>query len=254
MLEAIIWGLVQGLTEFLPVSSSGHLRVIPDLLGIAAPDLSTSAVLHLGTLGAVVAYFRHDLVDLIRGLPSQPASRRSLGMVIVATIPAGLVGILLSGAVESFQESTTAVGAALILTGIVLLLPKLRTGPSKTVEELSWSDSVVIGLAQALALLPGISRSGMVIVGGVLRGLVPEEAGRFGFIIAIPIILGAGLGELLTLETSVGLSAEVVVGTLVAGVAGYGAIHLLLNRLLRRSLTPFALYCVGIGLITLFMF
>ncbi len=252
MLEAIVWGLVQGITEFLPVSSSGHLRIIPDLFGLEPPDLSTSAVLHLGTLAAVVAYYRQDVAWMVGRLGKDPVARRMATMVVVATVPAGIVGLLFASAIEIFQESSFGVGLALVATGVVLFLTRLAGRGSGKAEDLTAGDAVLIGLSQALALLPGISRSGMVITAGIMRGLSPEESGRFGFIIAIPAILGAGLREFIDLGSASTLSIELVVGTLVAGVCGYWAIKFLIDRLARRSLVPFAVYCVGIGLVTLF--
>lgn len=251
MLEAVVWGVVQGITEFLPVSSSGHLRIIPDLFGLEPPDLSTSAVLHLGTLAAVVAYYRRDVAWMVGGLGSDPIARRMATMVVVATVPAGIVGLLFASAIEGFQESALAVGVALIATGLVLFLTRIANRGSGRAEDLTTGNAVVIGLCQALALLPGISRSGMVITAGMMRGLSPEESGRFGFIIAIPAILGAGLREFIGLGSVSNVSIELLMGTLVAGVCGYWAIKFLIDRLARRSLVPFAVYCVGIGLVTL---
>ena len=251
MLEAVVWGLVQGITEFLPVSSSGHLRIIPDLFGLEPPDLSTSAILHLGTLAAVVAYYRRDVAWIVGGLRRDPVARQMAAMVVVATVPAGIVGLLFSSAIESFQESASGVGVALVATGAVLFLTRFVSRGSGRAEDLTTGNAVVIGLSQALALLPGISRSGMVITAGILRGVSPEESGRFGFIIAIPAILGAGLREFIDLGPASTLSIELLVATLVAGVCGYWAIRFLIDRLARGSLVPFAVYCVGIGLVTL---
>ena len=251
MLEAVVWGLVQGITEFLPVSSSGHLRIIPDLFELEPPDLSTSAVLHLGTLAAVVAYYRRDVAWILGGLRRDPVARRMAAMVVVATVPAGIVGLLFSSAVERFQESASGVGVALVATGGVLFLTRFVSRGYGTAEDLTTGNAAVIGLFQALALLPGISRAGMVITAGILRGLSPEESGRFGFIIAIPAILGAGLREFINLGSASSLSIELAIGTLMAGVCGYWAIKFLIDRLARRSLVPFAVYCVGIGLLTL---
>lgn len=139
----------------------------------------------------------------------------------------------------------------MVATGVVLFLTRLVGRASGKAEDLTTGNAAVIGLCQALALLPGISRSGMVITAGILRGLSPEESGRFGFIIAIPAILGAGLREFIDLGSASTLSIEVLVATLVAGVCGYWAIKFLIDRLARRSLVPFAVYCVGIGLVTL---
>ena len=192
MLEAIIWGLVQGLTEFLPVSSSGHLRLVPDLFGLSPPDLATSAVLHLGTLIAVIAYYRSDIAWMARGIRRDPVARRMVLMLVIATIPAVVVGITLVEAVERFQESADAVGAALIVTGAVLFSSKFVERRIRSAEEMGNRDTIVIGLAQALALLPGISRSGMVITAGIMRGLSGTQAARFGFLMAIPVTVGAG--------------------------------------------------------------
>ena len=251
MLEAVVWGVVQGITEFLPVSSSGHLRIIPDLFGLEPPDLSTSAVLHLGTLAAVVAYYHRDVAWMVGGLRSDPTARRMAAMVVVATVPAGIVGLLFASAIESFQESTIGVGMALVATGMVLFMARLANRGSGRAEDLTTGNAVVIGLSQALALLPGVSRSGMVITAGIMQGLSPEESGRFGFIIAIPAILGAGLREFIGLGSVSNVSIELLIGTLVAGGCGYWAIKFLIDRLARRSLAPFAVYCVGIGLVTL---
>ena len=247
MLEAIVWGLVQGLTEFLPVSSSGHLRLVPDLFGLDPPDLAASAVLHLGTLIAVLAYYRLDAAWLIRGLRRDPTARRTALILVAATVPAVVAGVFLAEAVERFQESTGAVGAALIVTGAVLLSSRFFAGRPRRAEETGIEDAVVIGLAQALALLPGISRSGMVITAGMMRGLSEDQAARFGFLMAVPVIAGAGAREALSAVEAGAFSPELIIGTAVAAVSGYWAISLLIKVLLRRGLWPFAFYCLAAG-------
>ena len=251
MLEAIVWGLVQGLTEFLPVSSSGHLRVVPDLLGFDPPDLATSAVLHLGTLVAVVAYYRHDINWMARGIRRDPVARRLAMMVVAATIPAVLAGVVLTEQVERFQDSSTAVGIALLATGAVLLASKYAARPTGLAEEVSTVDSLTIGVAQALALLPGISRSGMVITAGMMRGLSGTQAARFGFLMAVPVTLGAGAREAIAVAGTDGHLPALVAGTLVAAVSGYWAISLLVRALTRHGLWPFALYCFLAGAVAL---
>ena len=251
MLEAIVWGLLQGLTEFLPVSSSGHLRVVPDLFGLSPPDLATSAVLHLGTLVAVITYYRSDIVWMARGIRRDPLARRTVLMVVVATIPAVVVGAAVVDAVERFQESVTAVGIALIGTGAVLLVSKFLPMRTRRAEEVGVRDAVGMGAAQALALLPGVSRSGMVITTGIARGLSGREAARFGFLMAIPVTLGAAAREAITVAGSGTLGPELVIGTLVAAVSGYGAISLLIKALARYGLWPFAVYCLAAGSFTL---
>ncbi len=251
MTEAILWGLIQGLTEFLPVSSSGHLRLVPDLLGMEAPDLSTSAVLHLGTLSAVVTFYRADILWIVRGLSQDPVARRVSLSLVVATIPAALVGALLVSPVERFQESAQAVGIALLVTGSVLLLTRFIPHRTGRVEDLGPAGAFGIGLFQALALLPGISRSGMVIAAGMLRGLSPTEAARFGFLLAVPVTLGAGVREAMSLSL-VGVSIpQLLVGTLVAALSGYWAISVLIRILARKGLWPFAFYCGVAGIIAL---
>ena len=251
MLEAILWGLVQGLTEFLPISSSGHLRLVPDLFGLSPPDLTTSAVLHLGTLMAVLAYYRSDIVWMARGIRRNPVARRMVLMVAIATIPAVVVGTALTDAVERFQESATAVGIALIVTGAVLLSTRYVDRRFRRAEDAGIRDAVGIGLAQALALLPGISRSGMVITAGIMRGLSDRQAARFGFLLAVPVTLGAGSREALNVAGTGDLSLGLIAGTVVAALSGYWAISLLIKSLDRWGLWPFAVYCLAAGAIAL---
>lgn len=251
MLEAIVWGLVQGLTEFLPVSSSGHLRVVPDLLGLEPPDLATSAVLHLGTLVAVLAFYRRDIRWMVGGMRHERSARRLVLLVVIATIPAVVAGTVLADQVERFQESSTAVGTALVATGAILLASRLLTERSRNAEDLSTLDSVGLGVAQALALLPGISRSGIVITTGLARGLSGTQAARFAFLMAIPVTLGAGAREVLTV-TSTGIHLpELAAGTLVAAASGYWAIALLIRALERHGIWPFSTYCFLVGAIAL---
>lgn len=247
MLEAILWGLVQGLTEFLPVSSSGHLVLVPAALSIDPPDLATTAVLHLGTLLAVLAYYRNDLVYLLKFRTDENA-RRILLMLAVGTVPAVVLGLAFEGLLEELQESTTAVGVALIYTGAVLWVgSRLATG-DKTAEDLTAKDAAIIGVAQSIALIPGVSRSGMTISTGFLRGLDREQAARFAFLLAIPVILGGGFLQALDLADSGGLRPELGVGVVVAAVSGYGAIAVLIRGLSRWGMRPFSWYCWVVGI------
>lgn len=254
MLAAIVWGLVQGLTEFLPVSSSGHLVVIPALLSefgfeIAQPDLAVTAVLHLGTLFAVLVYFRHDILRVLR-FRSDPEGRKIALLVAVGTVPA-LIGLPLADVLDRFQDSARNVGFALIGTGLILLVgQRLATG-SRLLGEGRIPDAVVVGLAQALALVPGISRSGTTISAGNGRKFSPDQAARFSFLLGIPAIAGGGLSQLLEISGSQAAGSELLVGTLVAAVSGYAAIALLLAALRRVGLTPFALYCFAIGAVAI---
>lgn len=242
-----MWGLVQGLTEFLPVSSSGHLRLIPEFLGVDPPDLATTAVLHLGTLGSVIAYYRKDVVWLTRGLRTDARARRLALMIAIATIPAGVIGLAFKDQIDRIQEAPQAVGLALMVTGVVLLISASVPRRDRTAEDVGPSDAITIGIAQAMALLPGISRSGMAITTSVNRGLSDRQAARFSFLMAVPVIAGGGLLEAIDLAGSGSLSVGIVVATIVAGISGYWAISFLVKGLARWGLFPFAVYCLAFG-------
>ena len=254
MLAAIIWGLIQGLTEFLPVSSSGHLVVIPALLSelgmeIEQPDLAVTAVLHLGTLMAVLIYFREDILKVLR-LRTEPEGRTIALLVGIGTIPA-LVGLPLADTLDTFQDSVANVGWALIVTGLILLVgQRLATG-LRTLGEGRIPDAVVVGVAQMFALIPGISRSGITISAGNGRKFSPSEAARFSFLLGIPAIAGGGLSQLLELDGTGTAAGPLLVSTLVAAVSGYAAIALLLAALRRVGLAPFAVYCFLIGTVAI---
>jgi undecaprenyl-diphosphatase len=249
VLEAIVWGFVQGVTEFLPISSDGHLVLVPAFLGIDPPDLATTAVLHLGTLAAVLAYFRKDLVALA-GFRRDRDARRLLTLIVIGSLPAALA-LLVVDEVERLQESVTATAILLIITGVVLAMASgLRNG-DRLISDGRGSDAVLIGFAQLSAVLPGISRSGMTIATGIARGFDQVEAARFSFLLGIPAVAAAGLLELWTLLDDGGVPASAWIGVLVAAVIGYGAIAFLLKMLARTGLAPYAVYCVVVGIIAL---
>jgi undecaprenyl-diphosphatase len=251
MLDAMLWGLVQGLTEFLPISSSGHLVLVPAFLGVEPPDLATSALLHLGTLVAVLAYYRRDLVKLLH-FRRDAEARHVLTLLIIGTIPA-TVGIALKDQLSSFQESTTAVAVALLVTGVVLVASGLITHRTRTLEAANLSDALLVGVAQATALLPGISRSGMTITAGLTRGLSGVEAARFSFLLAVPAIAGGGLIETVEMLDRGGIPSEVWLGVLTAAMSGYLAIAFLIKTLVRVGLRPFAVYCFVVGALALIL-
>ncbi len=249
MLDAILWGVIQGLTEFLPISSSGHLVLIPELLGREGPDLSTSAMLHLGTLAAVIVYYRDDLVRMARF--DRPA-RKMITLLVIGTVPAVILGLAFESRLDQLNENPEAVAAMLIVTGVVLLSTMLIRFGDRRADDLAAKDAILIGLAQSAALIPGISRSGMTISAGLGRGVEPVEAARFGFLLGIPAIAGAGLlsaGR--AASDGTGITAAIVVGTVVAGLIGYLAIALLIRALQRVGLGPFGLYCVTVGAVAL---
>ncbi len=253
MLAAAIWGLVQGLTEFLPVSSSGHLVIIPAFLSrlgleIDQPGLEVAAVLHLGTLTSVLIYFREDVARMLR-FRSDPQGRRLLGLVLLGTLPA-LVGLFIEEPLDRFQQNVTNVGWALVATGVILLIGQRFSRGTRSLDDARPSDAVAVGIAQALALIPGISRSGATITAGSARGLQPAEAARYSFLLGIPTIAGAGLLQLPDLAAAGRIDGALVVGFGTAGVSGYLAIAILLSTIRRVGLVPFAAYALAAGALT----
>lgn len=251
MLDAIFWGIIQGLTEFLPVSSSGHLVLIPALLDKPGPDLATNAMLHLGTLGAVVVYYRGDIAKLAKF--DRPA-RRLLTLILIGTVPAVVLGLLFEEKIEELISDPKTVAIMLIVTGAVLLATtQLRLG-DRSGGDIGPVDGLLIGLAQALALIPGISRSGMTISSGLARGMGRMEAARFAFLLGIPVIAGAGLLQIVdVLRSGESIPSSVWVGVAVAGLSGYAAIAILLRLLMRVGMAPFGLYCITFGALSIFL-
>ncbi len=252
MLTAAAWGLIQGLTEFLPISSSGHLILVPALFGFDEPSLAASVMLHLGTLVAVLAYYRSDLLRLFH-LRTDPESRRVLMLLVVGTIPAAIVGFSLSGPIEVVFSEPWLVAVALMVTGVILLFTSLVGRGVRRLAEGRWTDGVVVGLSQAFALLPGISRSGMTISAGMAQGFERREAARYSFLLSIPAIAGAALVDGLDLVREGGFSTDLLVGMAVAAVVGYLAIAGLLRVLTRVGLLPFAAYCLVFGAVAYFL-
>ncbi len=245
MLDAILWGAVQGLTEFLPISSSGHLVLVPALLGREVPDLTTVAMLHLGTLVAVLAYYRSDLARMARF--DRPA-RKMITIIAIGTVPAVVLGLAFESKLDELTERPTAVAVMLIVTGVILLATMLLRPGHKRAEELSPKDAGFIGLAQSFALIPGVSRSGMTISAGLARGLEPVESARFAFLLGIPVIAAAGLLSVIrAISDGSGITVSTIVGMVVAAVVGYWAIAFLIRVLAKVGLAPFGVYCVAAG-------
>ena len=266
LVEALLLGIVQGLTEFLPVSSSGHLVLLQHLFGWGQLPLDSiltfDTTVHLGTLLAVVAVFWRDLLDLLKGWwqglrqgrPLETTEARLAWWIILGTVPAVLAGLLLEKSFERIFGSPRAVGGFLLLTALLLALGEWRGRRERDLDTLTWLDSLLIGIGQAAAIAPGLSRSGATIATGMLRGLKRETSARFSFLLSMPIIAGTGLLQLarLILSDNGEIPALVLlVGFLAAAVSGYAAIRFLLNYVRRRPLYPFALYCVVVGLLTI---
>ncbi len=256
-LQAIILGIVQGLTEFLPVSSSGHLVVIPWLMGWPSPGLVFDTTVHWGTLLAVVVFFWSDLVNLVaagwRSLKERsladPEARLAWGLV-VGTSPAALVGAAFNDWFESLFQKPTYVGAALLVTALILFVSEEIGRKERGITSVGWLDAILIGCAQAFAIIPGISRSGSTISAGLARGLERDTAARYSFLLSVPIIFGAGLLKLKDLlETGVtGHEVSILVlGFAAAAISGYLAIGFLMGFVRRHSLYVFAAYCALVG-------
>ncbi len=250
MLNALIWGLVQGLTEFLPISSSGHLILVPAFLSkaglaVGEPVLAVTAVLHLGTLLAVLAFFRRDVAAI-----ATFRAPKLLRLVAIGTIPA-VVGYPLRGRLDAFDNDPKRVALALLFTSAVLFVGSRLNKGTRRLEEAGNSDAVVIGIAQALALVPGISRSGMTITAGQGRSLGAVEAARFSFLLAVPAIAAGGILSLFDLSGANINAPELILGFLVSAVAGYAAIALLLRVLAKVGLMPFAVYAAMVAVLAL---
>ncbi len=245
--EAFVLGVVQGLGEFLPISSSGHLIVVPWLLGWPPHSLAFDVALHLGTLFAVAAAFASDwrrllesgLRGLVRGRPFAEAESRLLWLLALASIPGALAGLALDDWAETVFRSPALVALTMALLGIVLWLADRRAGAR---EAVSWRDGLLIGLAQALAIVPGVSRSGATISLGLFLGYKREEAARFSFLLALPITLGAALVKVPALLRETSDLPAVLVGMAAAAVFGFLAIRLLLRYVRTRDYRPFVYY------------
>ena len=258
ILQAIVLGLVQGLTEFLPISSTAHLRIVPSLLGWDDPGAAYSAVIQLGTVGAVLVYFAKDLVKLtqafFRGVfnrsPFGTHESRLAWYVGLGTIPIGVMGLLFKKTIETTLRSLYVISASLILLAVVLFIVEKVAKHERALGDLSLKDALVIGGWQALALIPGASRSGTTITGGLSLGLKREDAARYSFLLSIPATTLAGLFELKHLleATDRPAIAVMVVGTVVSFVSGLAAIGGPLAFLRTRSTLVFVVYRVVLGL------
>ena len=259
--EAVVLGIVQGLTEFLPISSTAHLRIVPAFVGWSDPGTAFTAVVQLGTLLAVLIYFRADLLRIVVawfGGLRNPARRnfdyRMGWYLIIATIPIVIFGAAFSHSIEKGARDLFLIGSTLIAFGFVLLLADRIGSKRRPFESIRPKDGVIVGLAQAFALIPGVSRSGATISAGLFRGLNRQSAARFAFLLSIPAVLLSGLYELRHYfeagHRNLG-GGQLVVATALAFVVGYASIAILLRYLARHSLIPFVIYRVALGCVVL---
>ncbi len=254
---AAVLGLIQGLTEFIPVSSTAHLRIAPEILGQPDPGAAFSAVIQLGTLLAVLVYFARDLfVTMPRALLRDRTSpeARLVWYLAVGTVPIVIAGLTLKDFITGDARSLYVISGTLIGVGLLFFLAERggRGGPgSRTLSQVTMTDAVIIGLAQTCALVPGVSRSGSTIVAALLIGLARPDAARFSFLLGIPAIAGAGLFELPDAVAVLGSDAvpALVIATTVSAVSGYLAIAWFLRYLSRNRLSPFGAYRIALGIL-----
>jgi undecaprenyl-diphosphatase len=265
LFQALVLGIVQGLTEYLPVSSSAHLVLVPWALGWEfEPDAAFAfdVLVQMGTLVAVIAYFWKDLVHMLRAILQALTRRGALqdpylrlaGWIVLATLPAVVAGIALKDLVQAAFGSPLATSGFLLLTAALLLAAERIGKRLRSLDSATWKDAVWIGLAQALALFPGLSRSGATISAGLMRGLDRPGSARFSFLLSIPVMIGAGvltLGDLAALPGAAAYVPAVLVGFASAAIVGYASIRWLLGFVTRHSLAAFSAYCALVGLLGL---
>lgn len=263
LFEAIVLGLAQGLTEFLPVSSTAHLRIIPALAGWADPGAPFTAVTQIGTLIAVLAYYRADVTSLSRAwirsilhaAPLESSEAKTAWSLLAATIPIAVCGLLFKSLIETRFRSMEVIAAALILLALVLLFAERRSRKNRGRADITFLDTQVIGIAQAFALLPGVSRSGVTLTAGLLRNLRREDAASYSFLLSIPAVALSGGYQLYNLRHQLGseFGVSLLLATVVAGVSGYLSIDFLLRYLARHSTAVFIAYRIFLGALILIL-
>ncbi len=263
--EALILGVLQGITEFLPISSSGHLVIGESLLGLEVEALkSFDVVVHLGTFAAIIIYFWKDVVGLFKGLfsyvgfvkksPDNKEYRSLIGYILIGTVPALFVGLFLEDSIDFLFRNTLYVGLWMIVVAEVFILAEWASKKFKKEEGLNWKKAIIIGVAQSVALIPGVSRSGSTIAAGLFQGVSREKAARFSFLLALPAIFGAGLlTGLKEFKAGGGLDVEfspLVIGFIASAIAGFASVYFLMKFLKNHSLNVFAYYLFAVGAVS----
>jgi undecaprenyl-diphosphatase len=258
--HALLLGIIQGLTEFIPVSSTAHLLIGQRLLGLPSSDLMFAflVIIQLGTILSLIVFFWKDLLTLVRAFFAKPFSTPENNLawnIVIATIPAAIIGFILRHAVEELFAQPLLEASIRLFSAAILLAIAERLGKrARALDSLNWLDALIIGCFQVIAVFPGASRSGTTIAGGMLRGFDRVSAARFGFLMSIPIMLGAGGYQVNDVIGLPGLSSfvpAILVGFITAAIVGWFAVRWLLNYLGSRSLYAFAIYCAALGAITL---
>jgi len=266
--QAVILGIIQGITEFLPISSSAHLVLVPYFLNWQLnPEwvFPFDVLVQMGTLLAVLVYFWKDLLNILKGAWLAVSNRTLkdnpdawLGIwVIIATIPAGIIGLLIKDQVEAAFNSPLVTGIFLLVTAGLLFLAEFVGKRTRDLKQLNWLDAVVVGFAQALAIFPGVSRSGATISAGMLRNLDRPAAARFSFLMSIPIFVAAGMlsiGDLGDIPNLSSFLPVLLAGMLIAAMVGYLSIRWLLGYVSKHSFKGFAAYCIALAVITILVY
>jgi undecaprenyl-diphosphatase len=258
--QAIVLGIVQGLTEFLPISSSAHLRIVPAFAGWEDPGAAFTAVTQLGTVAAVLLYFRKDLLAIAKAWVAglrDPAVRGTLDSrmgwyLILGTIPIVVFGFLFDDQIETGARDLTLMGCTLILLGLLLLAAERLAKHDREIESVTRRDAIIIGFAQAAALVPGVSRSGATLTAGLFLGFDRAAAARFSFLLSVPAVVLSGIYQVRDIggEGAVG-AVPTVIATIFAFISGYAAIAFLLKFLVTHTTAVFVVYRVGLGIVVL---
>lgn len=266
--QSIMLAVVQGLTEFLPVSSSGHLVLFQNLFGLKEPEILFDICLHIGTLFAIFVVFFKDIRSIIlsaikfpyllrsaggmKNLYSENADIKMLVLIVVGSIPTGILGILFHKVANQIFSSVLLVGIMLIVTGSFLWASRFVKEEGRDIQQATMKDALIIGFAQGIAVIPGISRSGSTIVIGLFAGLGRETVARYSFLMSIPAILGALFLEIIGSDVPTNIPIGIILtGVAVAAIVGYGALKILLNMVKQRQLYIFAPYCWAVGIVVL---
>lgn len=254
--EALVLGVVQGLTEFLPISSSAHLRIVGDLMGTGDPGAAFTAISQLGTETAVVIYFWRDIVRIVRQwslalagrVPRDDPDARMGWLVIIGSVPIVVLGLVLEDMIEGTFRNLWIVATTLWAFALVLGWADRTARSRRTLDQLTWRHGIIFGFAQAMALIPGVSRSGGTITAGLLLGYTREAAARYSFLLAIPAVMGSGFYQLATAGEQSQPVVPTVIATVVAFVVGYAVIAWFMRFISTRSFQPFVVYRVLLGL------
>jgi undecaprenyl-diphosphatase len=247
--QAVVLGFIQGLTEFLPISSTAHLRIVPALLGWNDPGAAFTAVIQLGTLVAVLLYFARDIAGITRD--TLTGKSRFGWMIALGTVPVVVCGLLFKHHIETNLRSLYVISGSLIALAAVLWIAELVAKHRREMKDLGWFDAIVVGLAQCVALIPGASRSGVTITGGLFMGLTRETAARFSFLLSLPAVFAAGVYELIKARHELLASQEhvvdLIVATVVSFIVGYACIAFLLRYLKTHTTYVFIIYRLLLG-------